>query len=195
MLRAPSSLARNELRVLLAAGRFAFYSTAAKWPSPVPCKTLSMCCAGCSARQRLCPVLFMDQDSTNCCHFLALRWCWYWYFAPHRLSKPVLNRGTRLCIPAALNLHASSPQARGLVPIKMQQVLSEDIDKLSHIRGAGLFYSTWISLGVSFICSVPDSPHHFKLPKLTLRMHSGVFLVSPRREPQWKSSLWVFWWN
>lgn len=120
---------------------------------------------------RLCPVLFMDQDSTNSCHFLALHWYWYWYFAPHRLSKPVLNRGTRLCIPAALNLHASSLQARGLVPIKMQQVLSEDIDKPSHIRGAGLFYSTWISLGVSFICFVPDSPHHFKLPKLTLRMH------------------------
>lgn len=46
VLRAPSSPALNELRVLLADRRFAFYSTAAKWPSPVPCKTLSMCCAG-----------------------------------------------------------------------------------------------------------------------------------------------------
>lgn len=44
-----------KLRVLLANRRFAFYSTAAKWPSPVPCKTLSMCCAGVFCEAKAAP--------------------------------------------------------------------------------------------------------------------------------------------
>lgn len=118
-------------------------------------------------------------------------------------AQVILNRGRqagRLRIAATLNLHASLPEAKGFIPIQMHEVLLEDIDKPSRIRGAGnrsrLSYSAKISWGVPFIFMYAELTQSFQPSKIDI---SNRFCSCTLQWRILETSIWFhlgfFWYN